>query len=120
MFEYKQVIAVRRDLGMSPGKLAVQVAHASVTASEDARKGWNDWLKGWLDEKQKKVVVEVRSEEELEELRDKALELEIPCGFVQDAGLTELEPGTSTALGVGPAPSKEVDKVTGKLSLYGG
>lgn len=120
MFKYKQVIAVRRDLGMSPGKLAVQVAHASVSASEEARKDKGEWLKGWLGEKQKKVVVEVRSEEELEELREKAEALGIPHGLVKDAGLTELEPGTSTALGVGPAPSQEVDKVTGELSLYKG
>jgi len=65
-------------------------------------------------------VVEVRSEKELGELKEKADALNIPTGFIKDAGLTELEPGTSTALGVGPGPDEEIDEVTGDLSLYKG
>lgn len=119
MFRYKQVIVVREDLDMSPGKLAVQVAHASLSASENARNKRDGWYENWREEKQKKVVVGVPSEEDLEDLKERAEDLNLPNDLITDAGLTELSPGTSTALGVGPAPNDEVDKVTGDLSLLG-
>ena len=37
--------------------------------------------------------------------------------MVHDAGLTQLEPGTATCLGIGPAPSNMIDLVTGGLKL---
>ena len=113
-YKYKQVIVVRSDLEMSTGKLAAQVAHASVTALQRAKREEKGWADAWLAEGQKKVVVVVASERELQK---KAMEVGVPGELVQDAGLTELPPGTVTALGVGPAPSELVDKVTGKLRL---
>jgi PTH2 family peptidyl-tRNA hydrolase len=50
-------------------------------------------------------------------LREEADRAGLPCAIVADAGLTEIPPGTITALGIGPAPNKMMDKVTGKLSL---
>lgn len=119
MFEYKQVMVARDDLDMSPGKLAVQVAHASLSAAERARKEKTEWFENWLGERQKKVVVEVNSEKDLAELAEKAGDVGLPHGLIKDAGLTELSPGTSTVLGVGPGPNDEVDKVTGDLPLLG-
>jgi PTH2 family peptidyl-tRNA hydrolase len=37
--------------------------------------------------------------------------------LVKDAGLTQLTPGTTTALGIGPTLSKSIDKITGDLKL---
>jgi PTH2 family peptidyl-tRNA hydrolase len=117
LFTYKQVIAVRGDLGMSPGKIAAQVAHGSIAAAERARKEKRKWLREWLREGQKKAVVKVGSEGELLGLKKHATELKIPCELIQDAGLTEVQPGSITVLAIGPAPTELVDKVTGNLPL---
>lgn len=116
-FNYKQVIVVRRDLKMSVGKTAVQVAHASVSAAEECRRLWPEWHKAWLMEGQKKVVLRAEDERALRELYEEARGLGLPAALIEDAGLTELEPGTITALGIGPAPSERVDRITGSLPL---
>lgn len=116
-FVYKQVIVIRTDLKMSRGKIAVQVAHAAVSAAEEARKHapsvWRDWL--W--EGQKKVVVKVASEAALLTLREKAERARLPFYLIRDRGLTEIPPGTITALGIGPAKTEVIDKITGDLPL---
>jgi PTH2 family peptidyl-tRNA hydrolase len=113
----KQVIVVRMDLKMSKGKIAVQVAHASLMAAFEAYHNFREWFIEWWREGQKKVVLKVDSEKELLELYNKALEKRLPVALVADAGLTELPPGTTTALAIGPAPDHRVDEITGHLKL---
>ncbi len=115
--EYKLVVVVREDLDLSKGKMAVQVAHAAVTAALEAKASQPKWFKAWMDEGQKKVVVRARDLQELEELERKALDLKLPSALIEDAGLTELPPGTTTCLGIGPAPNHIVDAVTGHLKM---
>ncbi len=117
VFRFKQVIAVRTDLHMSKGKLAVQVAHGAVSAAERARITRTDVWRAWLREGQRKIAVRVSSAEELLELRRLAVIHRLPHALIQDAGLTELPPGTLTVIGIGPAPEEEVDRVTGDLKL---
>jgi Uncharacterized conserved protein len=113
----KQVIIVRNDLGMSKGKLAVQVAHASVIATFEAFRFKKEWFEEWWKSGQKKIVVKVSGEMEILELYEKAVRNGLPASLVKDAGLTELPPGTTTAVAVGPAPDEVVDKLTGGLKL---
>jgi PTH2 family peptidyl-tRNA hydrolase len=111
----KQAIVARTDLGMGQGKLAAQVAHAALSASEDAD---DRTRRAWQGEGQKKVVLKGSGERELFELADAAERAGLPHAIVRDAGHTQLEPGTVTTLAVGPADDDEVDRVTGDLSLY--
>jgi PTH2 family peptidyl-tRNA hydrolase len=117
--EYKQVIAVRTELKMSRGKTCAQVAHASLGSAEKARESKREWYEAWRKEGQKKVIVDGGSKNEIFKLLESAKALGLPYFLVEDAGLTELEPGTITALGIGPAPNEIVDKVTGHLHLLG-
>jgi peptidyl-tRNA hydrolase, PTH2 family len=114
---FKQVIAVRKDLEMGKGKLAVQVAHAAVSSCERTRKLKREWFDAWMSENQAKICVKVEGEEDLRMLKGRLDEAGIPNALIQDAGLTQLEPGTTTCLGIGPLPSGVADKYTGDLKL---
>lgn len=113
----KQAIIVRKDINLKPGKLAVQSAHASVTSALLCKEKKRKWFKEWIDSGQKKVVLGVKNLTELNELHKKAVSLRIPCAIIRDAGLTEVPPGTVTALGIGPAPEEIINKITGSLPL---
>ena len=119
LFEYKMCIVLRLDLGMSTGKLIAQACHAAVGASELGKKENHKAWRRWRDEGAKKVALEAESLEEIEELAKKANELDVVNILIQDAGHTEVPPGTVTALGLGPdRPSGQghrlltIDKMT--------
>jgi len=111
----KQAIVARADLGMGEGKLAAQVAHASLMAYENAD---DRTRSAWKGDGQKKVVLRVDGESHLFELADRAEIEGLPHAVVRDAGHTQLDPGTVTTLAVGPAEDDRVDSVTGDLPLY--
>jgi PTH2 family peptidyl-tRNA hydrolase len=115
--EYKQVIVVRSDLKMGKGKIAAQVAHAAVLASERAKLGYRKEYSKWLQSGQAKIVVRVESLKSLLELRDRADNEELLTTIVEDRGLTQLPEGTITCLSIGPGRSSKIDSVTGNLKL---
>ncbi len=115
--EIKQVIVVRTDLKMGKGKLAAQVAHAALASAEEGMERHASWYREWKVQGQAKVVVKGADESVLQELFKKAKSIGLPSSLIQDAGRTQLEPGTVTCLGVGPAPAELIDRVTGQLKL---
>ena len=116
MGNIKQVIAVRTDLDMGKGKIAAQVGHACVLAAENVRKSHPDWFDEWWTG-QEKIVVKVENLKELEEVKKHAIDLAVPWSEVTDAGHTQIAPGTTTCISLGPAPEDLVDKITGDLKL---
>lgn len=115
----KQVIVIRKDLKMRRGKEIAQGCHASQLATENARIWKTKAYQIWIEDKFTKICVTVDSEEQLIEIHKLAKEALLPCSLVCDSGLTEFNGvSTFTAVGIGPAWSEEIDKITGNLKLY--
>jgi len=111
---YKQVIVIRKDLEMGKGKLACHACHAAVSS---VRKVEEETIKKWEKEGSEKVVLKIDSLKKLRDLYKKAKDSKLPCSLISDAGLTQLEKGTVTCIGIGPAEEKRIDRITGKLKL---
>lgn len=116
--EVKLVVVVRTDLGLTKGKMAVQVAHASVNCAVQAYTRRRRLYDQWYREGQKKIVAKVGTVRELLELKSMAEAKGLTNSLVTDAGLTQVPPGTTTCLGIGPALAAEVDPLTGHLGLF--
>ena len=114
MVMWKQVMVVRKDLRMSQGKLAAQVAHASLESYKqthfESQLEWEAWGS-------KKVVLKAEDLKELMEIYGRVKKSKLPYALIKDAGMTEVEPGTITVLGIGPARDEDIDKITGKLKM---
>jgi|SRR5215510_11175591 peptidyl-tRNA hydrolase, PTH2 family len=115
--EFKQVIVVRKELRMGIGKLAAQVAHAAVSGAEQVMTNHPSWFMKWFNSGQAKIVVKVHSLEELHNIKRKAQTSGLPVVQVQDRGLTQIPEGTVTCLGIGPAPTSLIDRITKDLKL---
>lgn len=122
----KQVIVVRKDLNMRKGKLAAQVAHASLKVLLDESRVDNDTLKLSLDSSLRewingiftKVVVSVESEQELLEIYKQACIAGLRTALIIDSGKTEFNGiPTKTCCAIGPDDSDLIDKITRTLKL---
>lgn len=111
---FKQVILVRTDLKMGKGKVAVQVAHASVEAVLRSSK---DKVALWRREGMKKVALKVAGEEEIFKFENMARSYGVVASIVRDAGRTEVEAGTLTCMAVGPDKVELIDKITKDLKM---
>ncbi len=116
VMEYKQAIVVRTDIKMEKGKLASQVAHASVAAAYKSWKERKRVFEKWFPY-MKKVVLKVGTKEELVALFEKAKKEGLIAELIRDAGKTQIPPGTITTLGIGPDEEEKIDKIVGELKL---
>ena len=114
---WKVALVLRGELRLTAGKAAVQAAHAAVILSELARKRDAAAFEAWQREGQRKIALVVPTLAEMETLERQARSRGLPVAWVEDAGLTEVAPGTRTCLGIGPARDGELDAVTGALDL---
>lgn len=124
----KQVIVMRKDLGMRKGKMIAQGAHASLKVLLQAGALAPDAatytlpvtpaMAAWLGGRFTKVCVSVDSEAALDAIVEAARARGVPCALIVDAGQTEFHGvPTKTCCAVGPAWTDEVDAVTGTLPL---
>lgn len=86
-----------KGLGMSPGKMAAQVAHAAVRAYEQSNSGARA---EWLATGETKIVLEARDEMHLRNIIDYLAEHQTMCVPIIDEGRTETPPLSITAAGV--------------------
>lgn len=112
------VLVLRGELRLTAGKAAVQAAHAAVLlAQRGAGSRASEAFKSWQATGQRKIAVVVETLAELQELARAARARGLPTVLVEDAGYTEVSPGTITCLGIGPGRASDIDPVTGKLPL---
>lgn len=134
LIEPKQIIVIRKDLNMSAGKLAAQVSHASLGCltnlmtkeiNEKEIKyildvSNNISLDKWLSHRFTKVVLYVKSEEALLNLKTKADKNNINNCLIKDVGFTEFTEPTYTCIGLGPDFPINLNKITKKLQVFKG
>lgn len=126
----KQVLVMKRFPGLRLGKYIAQGSHACLGAVFSMGRVADDgqslvipltdpFVKEWITGSFKKVVVYVKTDEELTDVYQKAVAAGLVSVLIKDAGLTEFNGvATLTAVGIGPASSAEIDKITGKLPLF--
>ena len=114
----KQVIVIRKDLGMRKGKMCAQVAHAAI---DSYLKSDKSDIEVWESECfYRKIVLYVSSEEELRAVH--ATAIAEGCKGVSkviiDEGFTEFNGvKTATAFAIGPDIDTRINEVTSHLKL---
>ena len=110
----KQAIVVRKDLKMGCGKIAGQVAHASVRGvimSKESDR--NDWMVNG----ETKIVLKVHSEEDLLNIIERCKHWGVNYATVRDMGKTQIDFGTLTCVALGPHVDGMIDEIVGDLKL---
>jgi len=127
----KQVIVVRKDLEMSPGKMGIQMAHAAVKSFKLHMKNQgklhggmdcinyveNTDLVEWNMTGEAKIGVWCKNINQFEKILVDARDAGINVAMIIDEGRTELKPNTITCMALGPAEDKLMNSITGKLQL---
>ena len=111
---YKMVILIRSDLKMKKGKIGAMCGHAAIGAYLKSNK---TILSKWNFNGSAKIILKVDSLDQLLEYKSKAEKVNLITYMVRDAGMTQVSPGSITALAIGPDMTHQIDNITGGLSL---
>lgn len=115
---HKMVLVANMSLKMGTGKLAAQVGHATLGVYRQAMNSevGRDAIEAWTRHGQVKIVLRGHSTEQLMDMCKAAKDGGCFYYLVQDAGYTQIPPGSRTVLGVF-GTVEQVDAVTGGLKL---
>lgn len=122
---FKQIIIARKDLNMTPGKLAAQVAHGSLLAVLPNIND-EDIINNWIKESYTKVVLGAKNRNQLLKAKtiaeDLGLRERVDFVLVYDECRTELEreddKGTLTVIGFKPMNVDIADKIGKKFQMF--
>ncbi|KAE9552987.1 hypothetical protein FO519_003791 [Halicephalobus sp. NKZ332] len=115
---HKMVFVANMSLKMGAGKMAAQVGHACLGVYRTAVKSeeGQQALEAWRRHGEVKIVVKGQSTEQLMDMFKAAKDLGLFAYLVQDAGYTQIPPGSRTVLGLF-GPVEMIDQITGSLKL---
>ena len=127
MHNIKQIILYRRDLKMRKGKIAAQVAHASMKVFLDRATSSSPSsmtlhltpdMATWVRSRFTKIVLSVEDEASLLRAYEEAKARGIPCALIMDSGKTEFHgQPTHTTVAIGPADAELIDPITGREGI---
>ncbi len=112
---------MRKDLNMSPAKLAVQIGHGmdyAYGALNIHPEILSDRFIKWVENQRKKIVLEIKNEEKLETAKNKLSEQGIIYFSIIDNGLTEFDGKTNTGIIILPISDDKIPKYIKRLRLY--
>lgn len=102
---------------MGKGKIGAQCGHAAVGAYQSCARRFPDVLRRWDESGSAKIAVKVDNEEEMMAVYKAVRAKNLNHCLIRDAGRTQIAPNSKTVLAIGPAPSHEIDQITGHLKL---
>ena len=114
--DYQMVVVVNKDLKMTNGKVLSQFGHA-IDAMHEILFEYPDLVKAWRNCGSAKIALK-GTQDDLNQVYYDAKEIGLLYYRVFDAGKTQIKAGSNTIIVVGPATKKELEPVTGRLSLY--
>ncbi|HUT82233.1 MAG TPA: peptidyl-tRNA hydrolase [Candidatus Bathyarchaeia archaeon] len=97
-------VVLRKDIHMGKGKFSAQASHAIVSLLPQRGLKWD------FDSKPIEIWT-VSGEENLLGIYRRVSKLDINSSIIQDAGKTQLAPGTRTSVGIGPINEALFDKI---------
>jgi len=109
------VIVMRRFPSIRNGKYIAQACHAALGAADLSSK---EDIREWAKNGNTKIVVYVENDQSLYDLKEACRNAGLVSYLVIDAGRTEFNGPTVTALGIGPHDSSILDPITKHLPLF--